>query len=200
MMISDLVDVPAIRVVERAHLQDLLDELELQQSGAFDPATARKVGRLAGAQYVVLGSIVAMEPQIEIDTRVVRIETGEVMKATRVKGREKQIFDLQRRLANQLIEDLQIVLSPEERAALEARQRADGLEDVETALEFSRALSLFDRGDYLDASEKLVTLMRRAPESRVVRMLNEEARRRAASSGKQKARKMLRGLIKKGVG
>ncbi|HEU4752935.1 MAG TPA: CsgG/HfaB family protein, partial [Armatimonadota bacterium] len=43
MMISDLVGVPTIQVVERAHMQDLMAEMKLQESRYFDPTTAQRV-------------------------------------------------------------------------------------------------------------------------------------------------------------
>jgi TolB-like protein len=200
MMISDLVGVPTIQVVERAHMQDLLAEMKLQQTSYFDPSTAQRVGKMLGAEYVVVGSIVAMDPQVAIDTRVVQVGTGEVVKAAKVKGKEKQLFDLQQKLADELIDGLEIALSPEQREALRQRQLADQVGDVETTLEFSQALALFDQEDYVGASEKLVGVARKAPQSAVVKLVNEEAKRRAARAGKNKARRMLRGLIRKGIG
>jgi TolB-like protein len=200
MMISDLVGVPTIQVVERAHMQDLLAEMKLQESRYFDPTTAQRVGRMLGAEYVVVGSIVAMDPQVAIDTRVVQVGTGEVVKAAQVKGREKKLFDLQQKLADELIDGLEIALSPEEREELRQRQLANQVGDVETTLAFSEALSLFDSQDYVGASEKLVQVMHMAPESAVVKVVSDEAKRRAAQAGKGKARKMLRGLIRRGIG
>jgi TolB-like protein len=200
MMISDLVGVPTIQVVERAHMQDLLAEMKLQESRYFDPTTAQRVGRMLGAEYVVVGSIVAMEPQVAIDTRVVQVGTGEVVKAAQVKGKEKKLFDLQQKLADELIDGLEIALSPEEREELRQRQLADQVGDVETTLAFSEALVLFDSQDYVGASEKLVQVMHMAPESAVVKVVSDEAKRRAAQAGKNKARKLLRGLIRRGIG
>ena len=61
------VDVPAalaeafiaggiVKPVEREALQKVLGELELSMSGLVDPGTAAKVGRMAGARYVLLGT------------------------------------------------------------------------------------------------------------------------------------------------
>ena len=45
MMITDLSRVDDLAVVERAKLQALIDEMSLQQSDYFDPATAQKLGQ-----------------------------------------------------------------------------------------------------------------------------------------------------------
>src|SRR5262249_7790431 len=55
MLISDLSAVDAVQLVERDRLEAVLAELKLGRSGAIDPATAAKVGKLLGARYQVLG-------------------------------------------------------------------------------------------------------------------------------------------------
>jgi curli biogenesis system outer membrane secretion channel CsgG len=46
-----------LRLVERARLKDVKGELDLQQSGDVDAATAQKVGKLLGAKYMLTGKI-----------------------------------------------------------------------------------------------------------------------------------------------
>ncbi len=46
-----------LRLVERAKLRELRDELKLQQSDEVDPASAQKAGKLLGARYVLTGKI-----------------------------------------------------------------------------------------------------------------------------------------------
>lgn len=57
MVITDLSRVEGIRVVERTRLQALLEEMRLGQTGIVDPATAPRLGRLLGAEHVVVGSL-----------------------------------------------------------------------------------------------------------------------------------------------
>lgn len=46
-----------MRLVERQRLADVRGELNLQQSGEVDGATAQKVGKLLGAKYMLTGKI-----------------------------------------------------------------------------------------------------------------------------------------------
>jgi curli biogenesis system outer membrane secretion channel CsgG len=46
-----------MRLVERARMKDVKGELEFQQSGDVDGATAQKVGKLLGAKYMLTGKI-----------------------------------------------------------------------------------------------------------------------------------------------
>jgi TolB-like protein len=196
MMISDLSAVDAVRLVERAQLQELIRELDLQRSDHFDPATAQKVGRMIGAEYVMLGSIVVLQPQLRIDTRVVEVSTGEIVKTAQVEGREARLFDLQQKLADQLIRDLDIALVPEERERLRARQEANRIDELETTLRFSEALVLFDREDYLGASERMFHVVRAAPNSLLVRLTYDEGRRKATETTRARAREGIRRLLR----
>jgi len=54
MMISELSQNPAARVVERQEVQRLVDEQNLGAQGRVDPQTASKIGKLVGARYMVM--------------------------------------------------------------------------------------------------------------------------------------------------
>lgn len=56
MVISDLLQVPGLKVLEREKVQLLLDEMQLGDSGMADPTTAARSGRLMRAEKVVVGS------------------------------------------------------------------------------------------------------------------------------------------------
>jgi TolB-like protein len=188
MMVTDLGEVPALRLVERARLQDLLDELDRQQTPHFDPATAQDIGRLVGAEYVLIGSIVALSPQVRLDTRIVQVATGEVVKTAQVTGRENRLFELQQKLADELLDGIEVSLSPEERERLLARQEANRIEELETMLAFSEAMRYLDREDYVRGAERMYGVMQMAPNSVVVKLTYEEARRRATDGAADRAR------------
>jgi len=46
-----------MRLVERARMKDVKGELDFQQSGDVDGATAQKVGKLLGAKYMLTGKV-----------------------------------------------------------------------------------------------------------------------------------------------
>lgn len=199
MMVTDLASVPSIQLVERQRLQDLVAEMDLQRSTYADPATAQMVGSLVGAEYVVLGSIVALEPQVQLNTRIVQVSTGEIVKTAEVTGRENRLFDLQEKLAAELIDGIEVTLSPEEREMLRARQEANRIDEWETMLSFSAALALFDQKDYVGGAERMLPVMRAAPQSLLVRMFYDEAQSRAAANVRDRARdaggRFLRGIL-----
>jgi TolB-like protein len=201
MMITDLAAVDGVKVVEREHLQDLVKEMEAQHSRYFDSTTAVKVGKLAGAEYVVAGALAAVKPRVRIDTRVVRVETGEIVKTARVQGDEEKFFELQQKLAKQLTDDLGLALSPEDQERLRQRQERNRIDRLRTINGVARALAQFDGGDYAGALLTMGPVMRDSPTATVVTSTYAVVQRRAAAKTenavKDKVNQGLKGLIKK---
>jgi TolB-like protein len=199
MMVTDLAEVPELQLVERARLQDLMAEMDLQQTSRVDPETAQQMGLLVGAEYVLLGSIAALTPEVRLDTRIVQVSTGEIVKTAEVRGKEDRLFELQEKLAEELIDGIEISLSPEQREELRARQERNRIPDMETMLAFSDALYYMDRQDWVGAAEKLAVVSRRAPGSVMVELAYAEAQRRAADNARDRARdtgrRLLRGIL-----
>ena len=73
---SLLVDSGQFSVVERAKLGTLLEEIQLGQTGAIDPATAQKAGKLLGAEIILTGTLAAAGEQWNVNLRLVNTETG----------------------------------------------------------------------------------------------------------------------------
>jgi len=197
MMISDLSAVDGLQLVEREHLKDLIEELQLQQSDYFDPATAGKIGQFTGADYVVVGAISALDPDVRIDTRVLRVESGEIVKTAVAQGREEKFFKLQKQLSDQLIDGLELALSPEQAEALRQQQERNRIDELETALKFSQAIWAFDNEDYVGAAEKMVPVVREAPGSELVKLTYDHMKERAAQEGRKKLQDKLRGIIRR---
>ena len=199
MMITDLSVVEEIQLVERERLEDLRAELQLQQSGYVDPETAVTVGLLVGAEYVVTGAFLTVDPEMRLDTRIVRVETSEIIKTAEVSGPSNQLLDLQERLAEEFIDGLAIALTEQDRERLRAQREANGIADIETALAFSTALCLLDNGAYVEALEEMEEVRRAAPGSTIVQLtmdrlqdrLQDEARDRL----KNEASRRIGGLL-----
>lgn len=70
-----------IQVVERSVLDTVLPELIAQNTLLFDPGSAKKLGELTGASYVVTGKIVRRRKVGTAYVRLVNVETGEIVLA-----------------------------------------------------------------------------------------------------------------------
>lgn len=81
---TSLVNTDSVVVVDRSRQYQLADEIGVQHSGMFDPASAQRLGRQLGAKYFVTGKITSVDERLN-DTRrlqyslflqVLEIETG----------------------------------------------------------------------------------------------------------------------------
>jgi TolB-like protein len=199
MMTTDLAGVPAIRLLERERLADVTKELDAQRSRYFDSTTAVAVGRLAGAQFIITGSLTAVDPQIRIDTRVIKVESGAIVKATKVSGAADDFFALQKKLTKQLVRDLDVALSPEAEAALDARMAANRIGDLESAVKVSNAMQLADAGDYGSATLEIAPVVAKYPNSTFVKLTADEISRRSKLAAESKSKAAVRDGINSGV-
>lgn len=65
-------------IIERQKIHKVLQEQSLQLSGAVDDKTAVSVGKLLGAEKLVLGSVSKMDGKYMLSGRIVNVETGEI--------------------------------------------------------------------------------------------------------------------------
>jgi TolB-like protein len=196
MLITDLSAVSQIRIVEREKLQSVLDEQHLQQSSMFDPATAVKAGKLLGAEYLLTGAFSAVDPQMRIDTRVIRVETGEVVRTSKVQGKSDDFFSLQQKLAKELVGALPIAVSPEAMDSLAKQQERNRIDDARIMLDLATGIFLLDNKDYAGAVEKLAPAVARSHDALVAQVAYDEAKRRAGVAAKEKAKEKARGVLR----
>ncbi|MCA9517540.1 MAG: hypothetical protein KC635_21515 [Myxococcales bacterium] len=155
MVVSDLAGVDGLVVVERSRLEDVLGELDLQHTKAFDQATAQKVGKLVGARYAVTGAIAAVAPKIRLDVRLIDVQTAQVVVAEKIVGERDRFFELQEQLLGVFAKALG--------RSLPGKASVARVEKVETALEFGRGLELADRGEVEKAEKALKEVVKEAP-------------------------------------
>ena len=80
-MITQLVNLRRFRVVERSALDKILQEQALDVSGVVDEATAVQIGKVAGADAIVLGSVTVADRFGKVSARVISVETTETIVA-----------------------------------------------------------------------------------------------------------------------
>jgi TolB-like protein len=122
MLLTELAQNPALRIVERTAVKALLDEQNLAEAGRVDPATAAQVGKLVGARYVVTGSFVDLYGNFRLDGRVVDVQTGEVMRTAQAQDRTAKMYDIIVNLSGKITDGLSLpALAPAAREARVAR-------------------------------------------------------------------------------
>lgn len=169
MLVTELLRNPNARVVDRFALKRILEEQDLGASGRVDPETAARVGRLVGARYMVLGSFIDFYGDVRVDTRIVDVETSEVIKAQAVRDERAKLFDIVTQVADKIMQDVN--LPPLSSSARQSRQAppeealnyymrgllaADIGNEVKARELFSLAMDVFP--DYTEAEEELKQL------------------------------------------
>ncbi|MBS0589266.1 MAG: penicillin-binding protein activator LpoB, partial [Proteobacteria bacterium] len=112
MLSNELSSSGDFRVVERNKLQNVLEEQNLAASGRIAPGTGAKIGKVTGAQYLVMGTVTSYEENtsdtggglsfrgiglggksseayLAVDVRVVDTTTGEISYSRTIEGRSK---------------------------------------------------------------------------------------------------------------
>ena len=148
MLITEMSKIEALKVIERAQLQQLLDEMKLGMTGNIDEKTAQQVGKLLGAQTLLLGGFVNMfGGNLRIDARMVEVETGLTLKAEEETGKVDKLFEMVKKLTQKIAKDLEVKLTKEDKARLAVTEN----ENFEASLYYSKGLDLQDAGKYAEA-------------------------------------------------
>jgi TolB-like protein len=96
LVITDLASGSKVRVVDRARVQNLLDEQNLTKSGAIDGQTAVRVGKLFGACYSVYGSFIRNDKTGEnvLTIHTTSNETGQIQNARKITSKGDDVMEL----------------------------------------------------------------------------------------------------------
>ena len=145
MLITELALNSGLRLVERSRIREIIEELELGQSGYVDPETTANVGKLVQARYMIVGSFIDASGTIRLDARVDDVETGEILveTAAKVQDDRENLLDMVVELGVKIIEAADLPPLPER--VVEERQALDY--PAEAIHLYSRALRREERGD-----------------------------------------------------
>jgi TolB-like protein len=148
LLTTDLARASRLTVVERGRVRALLAELALQRSGVTDSVTSVRAGRLLRAGRVVQGALHQLdEHRLRVDAAVVDVPTAQVEGAAQGSADLDALFDLEKRIALDLFEQLGVTLTVAERNAVEQRPTRS----LAAFLAYSRGLAAEDDGRFDDA-------------------------------------------------
>ena len=87
-----------IIAVERSRINSVISELKRVNTGELSPKGAAQAGKLLGARYVLVGSITTMGKALQVSTRLVASETGEVIAGEIVRASRKEFVKFQQQV------------------------------------------------------------------------------------------------------
>lgn len=160
MLISDLSKVKMLNVIERARLEEILKEQKLNNSKEFDPATASKVGKLLGVQYILTGSFFDMLGSMRIDARIIDVETGKIIKSEGIDGATNTFFDLEKNLVVKIAGGLNVDLAAEKTNATSKETSLS----YDTSLLYSDGLEQMDKGETSKAIDTFKKVLQKNPD------------------------------------
>lgn len=92
-----------LKVVERERLEEMMGEIELGLGGYVDQAQAAQVGRLAGAEALLLSSLRTVGGNVEIDAKLIKTETSESLAAAMSEGSHDELRVMAEDIADQIV-------------------------------------------------------------------------------------------------
>ena len=102
-LITKLVNLRRFRVIERGAMDKIVEEQKLGVSGIVDEETAIEMGKIVGADAIVLGSCNLIQEFVTIKARLIDIETSETIVAREVQSENTDIRSIE-----QIVENLAI--------------------------------------------------------------------------------------------
>jgi TolB-like protein len=158
LLITDLVSWDGVALVERNRLEDVLKELNFQQTKYVDPGSAAKLGKVLSATWLIYGSMLLVGKTLKVTARIVRASDGEIIGTVDEQDERDRVFDLEQRLADKLVATLDVKLNPN----VEARARAQ-VPNLDTLKAYGQALDLADRGKLEEAQKAMSALVSKSP-------------------------------------
>jgi hypothetical protein len=169
MLVTDLSGTAGVTIVEREQLEKVLAELKLNQTNKIDRSSANKVGKLLGAEYLIMGRYFTFRSQLQLNAKLVNVEKGI---AVGVGGREKvdEFLALEEDIAAKLRSELlklgakkpsKGVVPPAKKRRMAKRLKA------RTASKYGKALDAMDRGKKREAKRLLELVVKEQPDFRL---------------------------------
>lgn len=109
-------------VVDRTHLNSILTEHKLAEKGIIDPQTARQLGKIAGVEILVTGTITPLGDNIRLNAMVLDIETAKIIAGT------KQSIPMTGTLANLSGSEIKTASSSKSRKSSEKKEKDGEIE------------------------------------------------------------------------
>ena len=109
MLITDLAANPNVRVVERERIQALLVEQNLTKQGSIDPQTAIRLGKIVGAQYMIVGGFLSdSKGKLVLTARTINVETTVIANPMRLDASGDDVLGLIAKLSNKLNTEMKL--------------------------------------------------------------------------------------------
>ena len=81
-----LVNSDSFKVLDRANMNNILEEQAFQMTGCTDEDCAVEIGQLLNMDFMFTGAVLKIATKIYITVNMISVETGEIIKSSKTKG------------------------------------------------------------------------------------------------------------------
>jgi curli biogenesis system outer membrane secretion channel CsgG len=150
MLITELAQNTAVRVVERDRLQSVIEEQNLQNSDRVDKDMAVKLGKTLGARHMLFGTfVIDMKKNMRIDVRAVNTETSAIEYTETVSGNSDNLLQLVIQLGEKVNAGLKL---PALKTASISTPAAKSPNQFKAIMAMSQAIEAEDRKNKVEAA------------------------------------------------
>ncbi|MCU0643398.1 MAG: hypothetical protein MUC94_03980 [bacterium] len=150
MMITDLSQVPGLKLVERVRLQALMEEMALGQSGMIDENTAPRMGKLLSAGKIIHGNYdTEGNKKLTIDVAYWDMINNQSPQFDTKNETLQNLFSLEKELVFNLIDNMGIELTPQQRQKIQFVPT----QNMQAFMAYCMGLNKEDAGQFNEAAQ-----------------------------------------------
>lgn len=184
LLTTDLSQSKRLRVLERAQVQALLDELKLDQSVLVEAGSAARGGHLLGAGRIVQGRIAGDAARLQLQAAVVAVtDSATAARPIVEQAAVQRLFEAEAQLALGIYGSLGVQLTRAETLAITKKAAVS----APALLSFGRGLEAEDRGDFSAAARFYGEAVRLEPSFRPAQVHAQGARELASAASQTPA-------------
>jgi len=163
MLITDLSQIPSLKLVERVRVQSLFDEVKLGQTGLVDESQAARFGLMLSAGRVVRGGLV-VDPSLKMRVEAVALNTSDADAAparpVTLSDAFKNLLRAEKDLAFKVLDRLGVEPTPAERR----RILTVPTKNLQAFIAYCNGLDLEDKGQFQKAAAQYQKALQMDPE------------------------------------
>jgi len=163
MVITDLSKVKSLKIVERLRLQAFLEEMKLGKTGIVDAKTAPRLGRLLGAENLIVGDLIV--DSIRATTSLASTGKGKVKGTSSVSVEKDKFFEMPALIIRDMARIMGIQLTPEEIKAIGVPHT----KVYKAFIHFGEALHALDEGKWQKAKDLFALALKEDPKFSMAR-------------------------------
>jgi TolB-like protein len=175
-IIADLAKSQNLRVVDRGHLAEVLQEQRLSATDLSDQATRLRVGKILGAKYFIFGTYNIVGDQAALTARMDSVETGQILISKSVFGTRNEMRTLSQQLAVDFLRPLDGIVAKEEADSASG----SGEQPAAARSYFNQGLMCEQQGKFEQAADLYTKALSASPHYEEARIHLESASEAAA--------------------